>query len=370
MGLYMEYRSYSEVRQQAQDWQDKVLGIICFSEFNPDSLNEIPEIHLDAPVLAGENIACEVWLSNITSATQNKSSNQVLSGSKGAIQYRLDGELLFGVITLDELAFSPMQSQQAENKISPLQQATESAYRQIFELIDELGYPHLYRFWNYMANINEMSHDLERYRQFNVGRKHILMQSGREVGCDLPAACALGLAKSPLSIAFLVGKTAAAAIENPRQIKAYDYPSQYGPRTPSFSRAVFLHNANQATLFISGTASIVGHQTQHVADVTAQTKETLLNIEALIAQANSTLSQPVFNLHDTFLRVYLRHAEDLNIVRAELQNHLKSEVNALFIQADICRHELLVEIEATIQYMAKPGAAELGVAKPGVAESA
>jgi len=32
-----------------------------------------------------------------------------------------------------------------------------------------------------------------------------------------------------------------------------------------------------------------------------------------------------------------------------LQHYLKSEINAVFIQADICRHDLLVEIETTIQ---------------------
>ena len=102
-------------------------------------------------------------------------------------------------------------------------------------------------------------------------------------------------------------------------------------------------------MFISGTASIIGHQTQHALDAAAQTKETLLNLEAVIAEANRVLAQPKFNLHDTFLRVYIRHVKDLDVVRAELQNHLKGEINAMFMQADICRHDLLVEIEATIQ---------------------
>lgn len=347
MGIKIEYMPFPDVQRQAQAWQDRVLGIVCFNEYNPDSLNRVPKIHLNTPVLAGENIACEIWLSDICS--ENTSSSPIVSSNKGAIQYRLNDELLFGVIRLDELAFSQGQSQQNGNEISLLQQATESAYRQIFALIDDLGYSHVYRFWNYMADINGASHDLERYHQFNVGRKHILMQSGREVGSELSAACALGLANGPLSIAFLAGKTKAVAIENPRQIKAYDYPKQYGPLTPSFSRATLLHSGNKATLFISGTASIVGHQTQHASDVAAQTRETLLNLEAVIAEANRMLDQPRFNLHDTFLRVYIRQPKDLDVVRAELHNHLQGQINAMFIQADICRHDLLVEIETTIQ---------------------
>lgn len=357
MGIKIEYMPFPEVQRQAQAWQDRILGIVCFNENNPDSLNEVPKIHLNTPVLAGENIACEIWLSDVCSA--NTSSSHVISGSKGDIQYRLDAEFLFGVVSLDELVFSQEQSQQIENKIPQLQQATESAYRQIFALVDELGYSHLYRFWNYMADINDTSHDLERYRQFNVGRKNVLMQSRRDVGGELSAACALGLAKGPLSIAFLAGKTAAVAIENPRQIKAYDYPRQYGPLTPSFSRATLLHSGNMATLFISGTASIVGHQTQHASDAAAQTRETLLNLEAVIAEASRMLDQPRFNLHDTFLRVYIRQPKDLDVVRAELQNHLNGQINAMFIQADICRHDLLVEIEATIQSVAGLDLAEL-----------
>lgn len=357
MGIKIEYMPISDVRRQAQAWQDRALGIVCFNESNPDSFNEVPKIHLNTPVLAGENIACEIWLSDISS--ENTSSSHVVSCNKGAIQYRLNDELLFGVISLDELAFSQGQTQQTENEISPLQQATESAYRQIFALIDELGYSHLYRFWNYMVDINDTSHDLERYRQFNVGRKHVLMQSGRDLGSELPAACALGLTNGPLSIAFLAGKTAAVAIDNPRQIRAYDYPEQYGPLAPSFSRAALLHSGNRATLFISGTASIVGHQTQHASDVAAQTRETLLNLEAVIAEANRMLDQPRFNLHDTFFRVYIRQPKDLDVVRAELQNYLKGEINAMFIQADICRHDLLVEIEATIQCVAEFDMAEV-----------
>ncbi len=352
MGIKIEYMPFCDVQHQPQAWQDRILGAVCFGESSL-SLNEgilngnLLAIHLNTPVLEGENIACEVWLND--SPMSDASSNLIVSANKGDIHYRLNDELLFGVISLDELAFSQGQSQQTQRDISPLQLATEAAYRQIFELIDELGYVHLYRFWNYMSDINGTSHDLERYRQFNVGRKHVFMQTGREAGSELPAACALGIAKGPLSIAFLVGKVATVAIENPRQIKAYDYPEQYGPSTPSFSRAALLHDGSQATLFISGTASIVGHETKHALDATAQTRETLLNLESVIAEANRVLGQPKFNLHDAYFRVYMRYAQDVDAVRAELQAYTKGKINAMFVQADICRHDLLIEIEATLQ---------------------
>lgn len=76
-----------------------------------------------------------------------------------------------------------------------------------------------------------------------------------------------------------------------------------------------------------------------------------MNLEAVIAEANRKLVQLRFNLRDAFIRVYIRQPKDLDAVRAELQSHLKSEINTMFIQADICRHDLLVEIEASIECM-------------------
>lgn len=199
-----------------------------------------------------------------------------------------------------------------------------------------------------MADINGISEGLERYRQFNVGRKDAFASYENGIGDQLPAACALGLAAGPLTIAFLLGRQAPIAIENPRQINAFEYPEDYGPRTPSFSRATLLPVEKNETLFISGTASIVGHLTQHADNVVAQTRETLINLDAVIAEANRILGQEKFDLQDIYFRVYIRHAADLDVVRDEIQRHIGGEVKALFVQADICRAELLLEIEATV----------------------
>ncbi|PKO50242.1 MAG: hypothetical protein CVU27_09200, partial [Betaproteobacteria bacterium HGW-Betaproteobacteria-20] len=196
-------------------------------------------------------------------------------------------------------------------------------------------------------DINGVDHGLERYRQFNVGRKNAFLAYGREVASKLPAACALGLADGPLTIAFLLGRKAPVAIENPRQINAYEYPEEYGPRTPSFSRATLLCTELDNLLLISGTASIVGHKTLHPSDVVAQTRETLANLDAVITEANRILGEQKFDLRNIFLRVYVRHSTDLSLVRNEMQRIMGGTIKAVFIQAEICRRELLLEIEAT-----------------------
>ncbi len=161
--------------------------------------------------------------------------NVIANGNIGNISYRFNEDFLFGVISLPEPTLS-----QNETDISVQASITESAYREIFSSMKANNYPQVYRFWNYMADINGVSHGLVRYRQFNVGRKNAFLACSDIADNQLPAACALGMADGPLSIAFLLGRQAPIAIENPRQISAYEYPERYGPQTPKLFSGNFI----------------------------------------------------------------------------------------------------------------------------------
>jgi chorismate lyase / 3-hydroxybenzoate synthase len=287
---------------------------------------------LPAIALGGSNASCEVWSSSVA---------EVHEGRRDALHYRHDGESLFGLVEIQERA-------SAKSGEAPLQIAADEAYRQIFALLDELQYPCIYRFWNYMADINGVSHDLERYRQFNTGRQDAFIASHRQVTGQLPAACALGVAKGPLKVAFLAGRLPATAVENPRQVNAYEYPQQYGPRSPAFSRATLLGAEQGGLLLISGTASVVGHETLHADDAAAQTQETLANLQAVIARANMQSTTSQYRIENAFCRVYLRSAADLPMIHNEMQRTIGPDMQAVFLQADICRADLLLEIEATV----------------------
>jgi len=322
------------LKQPAQ-WKDSVLGALCFSADAGESLMqagmEVPCMRVPMQRLDADDSICEVW----------RGSGNLTQGQSGAIHYRLDDDVLFGVIVLSETMF------EADADKTPLQQATESAYRQVFALLDSLRYPYLFRFWNYIADINTHSFGLERYRQFNLGRQDAFLAHGRDVVGNVPAACALGLAQGPLTIAFLAGRVAPLSIENPRQISACQYPQEYGPRSPTFSRASLVRLGQDEVLFVSGTASIVGHATLHPADVVAQTRETMTNIEAVLAEANRWASQPRFDLASLYYKVYVRHSSDLAQIRTELERIVGAALNAIYLQADVCRQDLLLEIEAT-----------------------
>ena len=326
--------------QQSVQWKNSVLGALCFSGTGSTCLLpaaiDLPCICVPMQRLDVNESICEVWMSNV----------ELAQGQQGAIHFRHNDDVLFGVIELDETLFS------ADADKTPLQQATESAYHQVFTLLDTLRYPHLFRVWNYIADINAHSFELERYHQFNLGRQDAFLAHGREVVGNVPAACALGfeqhgVARGALSIAFLAGRVTPRNIENPRQISAYQYPQQYGPRTPTFSRASLVCVGQDEVLFVSGTASIVGHATLHPTDVVAQTRETMANIKAVLTEANLLASQPKFNLANLHYKVYVRHATDLAKIQAELESMVGTTPNAIYLQADVCRQDLLLEIEAT-----------------------
>ncbi len=331
--------------KQPAEWGKNVLGALCFStgfstgfpaEGDASQLQiteELPCVRVPLHRIDAGDSICEVWQGNI----------DVTQGQQGDIQYRCDGEVLFGRITLPEARFAGRADK------TPLQQATEAAYSQVFSLLDTLRYPHLFRFWNYMADINRHSDGLERYQQFTLGRQDAFLMHGRDVSGNVPAACALGTAEGPLTIAFLAGNVEPIGIENPRQISAYQYPQQYGPRSPTFSRASLVRLQQAEVLFVSGTASIVGHTTLHAGDAVAQARETMTNIEAIVAAANRVASQPGFDLASLNYRVYVRHAADMEMIRAELVRYVGSALKAVYIQADVCRQDLLLEIEATAE---------------------
>ena len=216
---------------------------------------------------------------------------------------------------------------------------SEAAYRVYDDALKGLAELDMaaYRIWNFIPAINEGRGDAETYRQFCLGRARALADNGLG-DAKLCAASGVGaLRDAKLSCVFFASSHTAQHFENPRQVSAYRYPRQYGPKPPSFARAT-LH---QGTLFISGTASIVGHETQHVGDVVAQTRETCNNVEALLAKVRA---EKGVVLEPNALRVYLRHAADLpavsDIVRQRFPN-----VAPAFLHTDICRETLLVEME-------------------------
>lgn len=248
----------------------------------------------------------------------------------GMVAGARSGRLEFGRIEVDEHG--------------DIAAAAERAYAMLVAHLAGSRFPQLLRMWNYFDAITEGEGDAERYRQFCVGRVAGL----RAYPHAFPAGTAIGRhdGRRVLQVYWLAAREAGVPLENPRQVPAWDYPRRYGPRPPSFARAMLAASDLPLPLMLSGTAAVVGHASHHPDDVAAQLQESFRNFEALLARArvHAPWLPEQFGA-GSLLKVYVRHAGDLAQVEALLARHLDPAVPRLLLQADVCRRELLVEID-------------------------
>lgn len=335
--LQLDYVSHDELASRPSSWWESVLGIVGFEKPPDLPQHRVPVTASRTRTLAEPVDLCEVW---------RVTGGQGLSLSAGSlrcggVQYRHCNEVLFGSITVDEQRF-------IGNASTVLLQATAVAYEEIFALLQKTRHYHLIRVWNYLPEINGAADGEERYRHFNSARQSAFRNSGRSIVGTVPAASAVGSpAGSPISIYFLASSGPPTMIENPRQTSAYHYPPKYGTHSPTFSRACVLGQSGGTNLFISGTASIVGHETVHRGDVVAQTHESLANIDALLNEANRIVGAGRYALDGLKFKVYVREPSDIAAIETALTAALQPTTSIVYLQADVCREELLVEIEAT-----------------------
>ena len=275
--------------------------------------------------------ACDAWLAGPI----------VAAGAHDGLRWRHDGRWLWGEVAVPT--------------VPDLAAAVAQAYGLLFETLAATGFRHPLRLWNYLPDIHGDDDNgadvLERYRRFNAARQQAFLDAGWPAFDGAPAACCLGSpAGNPLCLRVLAAREAPRAIENPRQVSAYRYPTEHGPRSPTFSRAVLADaGAGQALLLVSGTASIVGHTSMHPGDLAGQIDETLANLNAVIAEVHRQGSAR-FDLRTLQLVAYLRDQADADALTRTLAARLGADCPALrslvMLQAEVCRRELLVEIEA------------------------
>ncbi len=218
------------------------------------------------------------------------------------------------------------------------------------------------RTWLYLGGIVAPEGETQRYKELNRARADFYedipflkgrLPLGQNPPVVFPASTGIGADNRDVTmsgIALVTDRTdiLAMPLENPRQVSAFDYASRYSPKSPKFARAMALTCGPYATIFISGTASITDSETRHADDVEAQTHETLDNIAALISEDNLAnhglpgLGATLDNL--ALVRVYIKRQEDYAKTRAVCEARL-GELPTIYAVADVCRDDLLVEIE-------------------------
>jgi chorismate lyase/3-hydroxybenzoate synthase len=303
------------------------LAVFGFGANAPSREGVADPRYLRVPLRPLGEPALEVW----------RGAGDAASAFAGGIAHADDGELQFGAVELRDADADDMLA------------ASERAYAKASAFWKRSGFPHLLRIWNYFDEITWGEGDDERYRQFCVGRARGL---GAVDTAALPAATAIGCRGAGdgggrvLQVYWLAARRPGTPLENPRQTSAWRYPREYGPQSPSFARALLPPAPSALPLFVSGTASIVGHASRHVGSLPAQLDETLANLDSLLgaARAQRPSLPPHFDASSR-LKVYVRDAAQARTVEALLRERLGDSVPRLLLHGDVCRRELQVEIE-------------------------
>lgn len=300
---------------------EQLLAVIDYGAVGPPQA-ACPVAYVPLKQLGGSSL-CEVW----------SSTTPIERGHYGGIEFASNEELLFGVY------------QREEPTDVLLDQFTHDIYAHITQLATREGYPHLLRMWNYFGDIEGEQEGIGRYQRFCIGRYRAFVESKTEFEEYLPAASVIGNSGSTITVYFVAARAPGTPVENPRQVSAFRYPPQYSPQSPSFSRAMLKTWAACARLYVSGTASIVGHATMHAGDIKEQLAEILQNLQALLGHASRIGQTDLTTASATaLLKVYLRHASDLQVVQQGLARILGG-VPTLYLQGEFCRRDLLLEIE-------------------------
>jgi len=298
-----------------------VLGAVTFRD-RPLRHNDPRCVRVGLKPLLGADVI-EVW----------HASGPVNIGFDGIVRYAADPNHMLGAIEVDERRYGGVAA------------AAEAAYSALSRFVAGSRHPHLLRIWNYLDGINQGDGDNERYKLFCSGRAAGLRALNPMRDDRFPAATCIGRRDGDptLQVYWLAGRVPGVPLENPRQISAYRYPREYGPTPPSFSRAML---ASDRLVFISGTASIVGHETLHLGDVRRQTDETFTNLANVLQRAAGLAPGITPRLGtESLLKIYLRDESLLPAVESLVRDHLPAHTPLVILHADVCRAELLIEVD-------------------------
>lgn len=306
--------------QARQLFGPRTLAVFGFGSQAPSTLDDPRYLHVGLEPRDGA-AWFEVW----------ESDHPVRASTDGMIRSASNGQISFGWLEYEE----------GEGGIA---EAAERGYRALLEHLQGSKHPELLRIWNYLDAITDGAGDDERYRQFCLGRA-----AGFQIAPErFPAATAIGRkdGRRVLQIYWLSAAEGGVPLENPRQMAAWRYPREYGPRPPTFARALLAPPTLAMPMMLSGTAAVVGHASQHAGDLEAQLDETMRNFAVLIDVARSRRpSLPAIFGRGSLLKIYVAGDAAAARIGALLSARLQADVPRLVLHADVCRTDLVLEID-------------------------
>lgn len=231
------------------------------------------------------------------------------------------------------------------------EQRTRDAYELLAQELRKIK-RHPIRFWNHVPFITEPADaDRDNYMVFNAGRFAAFSHwfgGPNAFDRDVATASATGHWGRDLVLHCLASDVPGVGVNNPRQVAPYHYSRRFGPLPPCFSRATRLaHPAGM--LLVGGTASVRGEDSVHVDHLTAQLRETFVNMASLVGAAIERKSRRARDatLLSAYseLRVYYPDHSNAAEIELAIRAAFPSLRRLEMFHADLCRSELMVEIE-------------------------
>ena len=213
------------------------------------------------------------------------------------------------------------------------------------------------RQWNYIGHITETEDGIQNYQAFNDVRSRFYERVKWNHG--FPAATGIGMACRGVVVSLIsmanTMESQIVSLDNPLQIPAFAYSESLliGKQseitvkaTPKFERANLVTCMGGVVCFISGTAAIRGEMSMIEMNAGLQTNQIIENILYLISKRNlSRHGVEVKNdMTVSSLRVYIKNKVDFDSVMEEVEK-VWTNLPVIYVEAGICRKELLVEIE-------------------------
>ncbi len=232
---------------------------------------------------------------------------------------------------------------------------------------EHLDFSDVVRQWNYIENITgpaTTDPSKQNYQVFNDVRS--LFYGKNNFLNGYPSATGIGTSAGGIVIEFIAASGSDSftikPVRNPVQTDAHQYsedvlvgkpiPETPVKTSPKFERGKFVSTNGYKTIYVSGTASITGEKTVYSGDVVKQTLTTVHNIQTLVSPENleeSGCCPCPPNNHFSYIRTYVKNKTDMETVKAICEQSFRCDCFQYLI-SDICREDLLVEIEGSIEF--------------------
>jgi enamine deaminase RidA (YjgF/YER057c/UK114 family) len=283
----------------------------------------------------------------------------VYSVEGAEISIREDNGVCYGIIEGSEESLLFIEGIAASDFSQSVKLQSQEVFSRLDGILSACGFAvdDIVRQWNYIGSIVGCRDGKQNYQEFNDART--VYYSGGSWQHGYPAATGIGAEGEGIVVGCIAFKSASGAIypiDNPLQVAAHVYSKRVlidddqnaMKSTPKFERAKLIETAGGACCFVSGTAAIRGEESVDAHSARLQTIKTIENIEYLVSKENlERFGCKPYDLRCVQLQVFIKHKEDYEAVREEVEKAYP-HVSVLYSLADVCRSELLVEIEGIL----------------------